>query len=101
MALGSMIYLFIRNLVHRYHSVESDLKKRRAKYKPISIVFEIKCERPVKGKFLKLAFRLHFSIKFSIDDNFNILIRCLKTIHTKLTKPASFKISSLLVSSSE
>ena len=85
-----MIYLLIRNLVHRYHSTESDLKKRSDKYQPISIIFEIKSERPAKGKFRKLAFWLHSTIRFSIDDNFNFLTPFSKTIHTKFTKPASF-----------
>ena len=72
MALRSMIYLLITNLVHGYHSAESDFKKRRDKYQPISIIFEIEGERPVKGKSRQLAFRLHSAIRFSIDDNVNI-----------------------------
>ena len=34
--------------------------------------------------------RLHCTIRFSIDDNVNILSPNSKTIHTKFTKPASF-----------
>ena len=33
---------------------------------------------------------LHCTIRFSIDDNVNILSPNSKTIHTKFTKPASF-----------
>ena len=56
--------------------------KRRDKYQPISIIFEIESERPAKGKFRKLVFKLHSTIRFSIDDNVNILAPCLETIHT-------------------
>ena len=90
MALRSMIYLIIINLVNLYHSAESDLKKRRDKYQPISIIFEIGSGRPAKGKFRKLAFKLHSTIRFSIDDNVYIKTPCSKTIHTQFTKLASF-----------
>ena len=33
---------------------------------------------------------LHSTIRFSIDDNVNILTPCLETVHTKFTKQASF-----------
>ena len=85
-----MIYLIIQNLVHRYHSAESDLKKRSDKYHSISIIFEIETEMLAKGKFRKLTFKLHSTIRFSIDDNINILTPCSKTIHSKFTLPASF-----------
>ena len=57
MVLRLTIYLIVRNLVHRYHSAENDLKKRRDKYQPISIIFEIESQRLAKGKFRKLAFK--------------------------------------------
>ena len=41
-----------------------------------------------------IAYRLHCTIRFSIDDNVNILPPNSKTLHTKFTKPASFLISS-------
>ena len=34
--------------------------------------------------------RLHSTIRFSIDNNVNILIPCSKTVNTKFTKLASF-----------
>ena len=82
-----MIHSIIRNLVHLYHSAESDYKKQRDKYQPIPIIFEIESERPAKGKFRKLG-ALHYIL--SMDDNVNILTPCSKTIHTKFTIPASF-----------
>ena len=81
MKLRSTIYLIVRNLVHLYHSAE---RERRDKYQPISIVFEIESQRPAKGKLRKLAFRLLSTIRFSIDDNVNILIPCSKTVHKKI-----------------
>ena len=42
-----------------------------------------------------VVFRLHTTIRFSIDDNVSILTPCSKTIHTTFTKLASFKTSSL------
>ena len=43
-----------------------------------------------KMKTTAVAKRLHGTIRFSIDDNVNILSPNSKTIHTKFTKPASF-----------
>ena len=59
-------------------------------YPPISIIFEIESERPAKGKFCKLTFKLLSTIRVSLDDNVYILTPCSKTINTKFTKPASF-----------
>ena len=38
----------------------------------------------------RTTIRLHCTIRFSIDDNVNILSPISKTIHTKFPKPASF-----------
>ena len=46
--------------------------KRRDNKQPISIIFENESERPAKGKFRKLDFRLHSTIGFTIDDSVNI-----------------------------
>ena len=66
------------------------LQNRRDNYQPKPINFENMSEKPTMGQIRQLPFRLHCTIRFSIDDKFNILSPNSKTIHTKYTKPASF-----------
>ena len=70
--------------------IDTTQGRRSDKYQPISIIFEIESERSAKFNFESLPIRLHSTIRFSIDDNVNILTPCSKTIHTKFTKLASF-----------
>ena len=55
-----------------------------------SIIFEIISQKPTKGQSRQLPFRLQGTIRFSIDDNVNILSHNSKTTHKKFMKPASF-----------
>ena len=63
---------------------ENVFKKRRDNWQPKSIIFEIISEKPTMGQPRHLPFRWHCTIRFSIDDNVNILSRNLKTIQTCL-----------------
>ena len=61
------------------------LQKRRDSYQPKSIIFENISERQTMGQIRQLPFMLHCTLRFSIDDNVNILSPNSKTIHTKFT----------------
>ena len=75
-------------MVHECRSAANVSKKRRDNYQPKSFIFESISKKPTKGQSRQLPFRLHCTIRFSIDDNVNILSPNSKTIHTKFTKPA-------------
>ena len=53
------------------------------------------------GKFRKLAFRLHSTIRFSIDDNVNSKHLVRKLYRQNLPNHPHFKISSFPVSFNE
>ena len=59
--------------MHEYRSAVNVFKKRRNNYQTKSIIFEIISKTPTKGQSNQLPFRLHCTIRFSIDVNVNIL----------------------------
>ena len=64
--------------------------KRGINSRKKKIIFEIERKKLTKGQSRQLLFRWHSTIRFSLDDNVNILSPSLKSIHSNLTKPASF-----------